>query len=159
MQDDTQRIIDYFYSTVKIVRASDWYWFHYYFYDMEQKMYIMCLCALKYDHILIFFITYIKMSCIIVFLTNFESVISWYFLSQFYKSVKDLHKVQFIISINTNIWSYTITITELSKHQTADKYQRLYDCGEIDLKSDVNIPASSKLHQSTTVSSQCDQFS
>ena len=36
-------------------------------------------------------------------LTNIKSVISWYFLSKMFKPDMDLHKVEFIISINTKI--------------------------------------------------------
>ena len=40
----------------------------------------------------------------VVFLTNSESVISWYFLPQFFEAVKELHKVLFPILINrTNL--------------------------------------------------------
>ena len=34
------------------------------------------------------------------FLANIESVIYWYFVSQFFKVVKDLHKLWFLILIN-----------------------------------------------------------
>ena len=65
-------------------------------------MNIMCYCILNYGNNLIFDIYYINLSCIIVFFTNLESVISWYFLSDFFEAVKELHKVWFPISINRN---------------------------------------------------------
>ena len=71
----------------------------------------MCYFPLTYDENLIFDMFYIKMSCIIVFLTNVESVISWDFLSQVFEAVKGLHKLQFSISINSSIGSFTITVT------------------------------------------------
>ena len=64
----------------------------------------MCYFILNYDDNLIFVVFYIKISCIIIFPTNFKSVISWYFSSQFFKAVQELYKVQFPILINrTNI--------------------------------------------------------
>ena len=46
-----------------------------------------------------------------------------------------------------------------SEHQMSEQYQGSADRGELDIKSYVNWPASGKLRQSTTVSSQCEQFS
>ena len=40
----------------------------------------MCYCSFGYDENHIFDMFYIKMSCIIIYLTNFESVIYWGFL-------------------------------------------------------------------------------
>ena len=42
MQNNTQRIIAYFLSTVKILGVSDQYCFNFYFHEIEQKKYIMC---------------------------------------------------------------------------------------------------------------------
>ena len=77
----------------------------------NKKMYIMFHFRFKYDGNIIFVRFYMKMSPIIIFLSNFKSVISWYFLSHFFEAVKESHIVQFTIFSNTNIWSYTITIT------------------------------------------------
>ena len=60
----------------------------------------MFYCILNYNDSFIFVMFHIKMSCIIIFLTNIESVISWYFLSQFFEAVKEFHKVRFSISIS-----------------------------------------------------------
>ena len=46
-----------------------------------------------------------------------------------------------------------------SEHRTSELYQGSEDRGELDIKSDVNRPASGKLRKSTTVSSQWDLFS
>ena len=46
-------------------------------------------------------------------------------------------------------------LPKISKHQMAGQYQGSDNRGEIDIESDVNLPASGKLRQSTTVSSQC----
>ena len=67
---------------------------------MNEKVNIMYYCILNYDDNLIFVMFYIIISCIIVFLINFESVFSWCFLSQFFEAVKELHKFRFSISIN-----------------------------------------------------------
>ena len=53
----------------------------------------MCYCPLNYDYDLSFVMLYIKTLCIIISLTNFQSVISWYFLLQIFKGVKELHKL------------------------------------------------------------------
>ena len=55
--------------------------------------YIMCYCLLAYCDQIILDISYIKMACIIFFLTNIESVIYWYFLSKLFKGVKKLYKL------------------------------------------------------------------
>ena len=52
-------------------------------------MNIMCYCILNYDDNLTDFMFYIKISCIIVFLKNPESVIYWYFMSHCFKAVKE----------------------------------------------------------------------
>ena len=52
----------------------------------------MCYCTLNYDDNLIIIMIYIKMSCIIVYIANFDSVVSWYFLSQIFEAVKELNK-------------------------------------------------------------------
>ena len=45
-----------------------------------------------------------------------------------------------------------------SEHLKMEQYRGLANCGELDLNSDVNLSATGKLWQSTTVSSQCEQF-
>ena len=80
------------------------------------------------------------------------------FLSQLFIAVNEFHKVWYPISIYTNSGSYIIPITWSSEHQTTEQYQGSADRGELDLKLDVNQPASGKLQQSTTVSSQCEQL-
>ena len=45
------------------------------------------LCSLLKFHVLFFF-------------TTTESLFSWYFLSQFFEAVKELHKLQFSVLIN-----------------------------------------------------------
>ena len=66
---------------------------------------------LTYDDQIILVMFFIEISFIIFFLTNFESVISWYFLSQFFKGFKEFHKLRFSILINSNIQRHQITIT------------------------------------------------
>ena len=56
-------------------------------------------CILNYNDILVFVMFQIKMSSII-FLTNFESVLSWYFMSPFFEAVKEFCKFRFQILIN-----------------------------------------------------------
>ena len=66
---------------------------------------------------LIFAMFYIKMSFITIFLVNFESFISWYFMSQFSKQ---------------------FPLNKIREHQIVYQYQVSDDSGELDLKSDVN---------------------
>ena len=51
---------------------------------------------LNYNNIIIFVIFQIEVSSII-FIINFESMLSLYFLSQVFESVKEFHKLCFII--------------------------------------------------------------
>ena len=89
---------------------------------------------------------YNEMSCIIIFLTNSESVVSWYFPSPFFEAVKELHEVIFPISVNrTN--------------------PRLIFSGQLVIKKHVNVYQQSKLnynHQlyfqkTFNLSSHCQQ--
>ena len=48
----------------------------------------MCYCPLNYDDNLILVMFYIEILCIIIFLTAFESWISWDFMSQFFEAGK-----------------------------------------------------------------------
>ena len=99
------------------------------------------------------------MSCIIVFLNIFESVISWGFLSHV------LRDSNHYINFDLRFWSSAIFEVSLfllpksSQHQTADQYQGSANHGELHLKSDVNWPDSGKLRQSASVYSQCERFS
>ena len=98
------------------------------------------------------------MSCIIVFIKNSISDFLG-FLSQLFEEVKELHKLQFSILININIGSFTISVTyKQREHRMAEQHQGSADCGKLDLKSEVNHPASGKLRKSTTVSSQCEKI-
>ena len=102
MQEDRRRIISY--STVKTTRVSEYIDFIIIFVILNKKMNIICHFIFNYDDNLIFVMFYIKISGIIIFFTNFESVISWYYLPQVFEAVKKLHKLQFTIWINrTNL--------------------------------------------------------
>ena len=64
------------------------------------------------------------------------------------------NRCMFFVSRNVNnslilIWN----------NSTADQYQGSDNRGDLDIKSDVSQPSSGKIRQSTTVSSQCEQFS
>ena len=66
---------------------------------------------------------YIKMSYFIIFLTNFELVISWYFMSQLFETVKELHKVLFSISVNiTNL--HLLFVGQQLRKTRANVYQQ-----------------------------------
>ena len=55
----------------------------------------MCYCPLTYDDNFIFDMFDNKMSRIIVFITNSESVISWTFMSHFWRQSKNDIKCNF----------------------------------------------------------------
>ena len=67
-KNNTQRIIAYCLSTIKIARVSDQYDFYFHFCNMEQKRYIICYCPLTYDDNLILDMLFIEILCIIFFL-------------------------------------------------------------------------------------------
>ena len=75
-----------------------------------------------------------------------------------FKSVDGLYKYWFPILIYTNIESYTNSHYIISENWTAKQYQGSNDLGKLDLKSDVNQPASGKLRQSTPISSPYEQL-
>ena len=57
--------------------------------DRTTKRYIVCYFPLTYNDYLIVDMFYIKTSCSFVFITNIESMISWYFMSQFLNQSKN----------------------------------------------------------------------
>ena len=96
------------YSTVKIDKVSDWYWFYYNYCEIEQQNVHLCYYILNYDENLIFDLLFSYMSFIIIFsqiLNQFSLVISVTFCSE---SVKEIHKLQSPILIYTKIGKYTI---------------------------------------------------
>ena len=115
----------------------------------------MCHFPLTYDDILIFFILYNKNSFITVFLSNYESVVSWYFLSRFFLNQSNNYiKFDFQYRYIPTLEATQFPLHKISKHQTAEQYLGSANFGEIDIKSDVNRLATGKLPQSTTVYSQ-----
>ena len=92
---------------------------------------------MNYDDNLIFVMFYIKVSCITQFLTNLNSVISFFSLSQFFKQSTNYKKFDF-----QYWWTQTFEVTQFPlckpKTQTDGQYPGSADCGEIDLKSDIN---------------------
>ena len=101
----------------------------------------------------------IKVSCIIVFLTNFEAVISWDFLSQIPRQSNNYIKSNFRIQSRATLEVLQSLLPKSSKHRIAEQYQGSVDCGDLDLKSEVNSLGSGKIRQSNTVSIQCEQLS
>ena len=55
----------------------------------------MSYCSLTHDDYLILDMLYIKLSWNVFLLTNIESVLLWYFLSQFSEAIKEFHKLRF----------------------------------------------------------------
>ena len=61
--------------------------------------------------------------------------------------------------MNSNIGNFTIPVTYKQQTPNGRKKQESDDRDKIDIKSDVNRPASGKLRKYTTVSSQCEILS
>ena len=81
VQNNTQRIIDYCISTVKIVRVSDRY-FYFFSVRWNKTRYIICYFQLTYDYNIILDMFILECYVSLFFLQNIESVIYWYFPSQ-----------------------------------------------------------------------------
>ena len=103
---------------------------------LNNKSYIFCYGVFNYDDILslnMFFSKILNQLFLGIFCHNFlkrsKNYINFYLQ---YQSTATLEVSQF-------------PLPQISKHQTAEQYQRSYDCGDLDLKSDVNQPASGKL--------------
>ena len=82
----------------------------------------MCYCVLIYDDNHILFMFYIKMSCIIVSLTNSGTEISWYFHDKF--SEQSTNDVKFDFQyLSTATFKVTQLLSPKNiKHQTTEKY-------------------------------------
>ena len=63
---------------------------------MTTKRYIMCYFTLNHNDSLILDMFYIKLSWNFVFLKNIESVISWYYMPQFFEAVKEFYNLRFL---------------------------------------------------------------
>ena len=101
-------------------------------------MNIMCYYILNYDDNLIIIMIYVKMSFIIVYLTHLESVISWYFLSQYLKQLNNFIKFNFQYRYTPTLEVKQCPLHKSREHPTAIQYHGSADLGVIDLKSDVN---------------------
>ena len=134
------------------------YWNCYYFYyrKIHLKRYILCYCPLNYNNSLISDMFYIKLSCIFVFITNIEYVLLWYFEHNLFAAVKEIHKLRF--------WSTTtsadtkLLLPRPSKQWNTEHGWGSDDCGEVDIDSDVNLPASGNIMQCATVPSKCERL-
>ena len=92
------------------------------------------------------------------FLTNFESVISWYFMSQFSKHSKNYTKFDLQYQSTATFKDTKSPLPKITEHRMDKEYQGSDNRGKLDIKSDVDRPASVKLRQYTTVSSQCERL-
>ena len=125
---------------------------------LNNKSYIMLYYPLTYDDIIILVTFFIKISCIFVFLTNIESVIYCYFMSQFLKQSNKYINFYFKFRSTSTFKDTKFLLPQHSEHWKMEQYQGSDDHGELDFNSDVNWPDSGKLWQSTTVSSQCERL-
>ena len=124
----------------------------------NKKSYMMCYYPLNYDANFIFDMFDIKMSCIIVFSSNFESVLYWTFISHFLRQSKNdiKYNFQFQSTVRLEFSQFLLPIS--SKHQRAYQYKESADSDELYLEPEVNRLASGKLWKLITVSSQCEKF-
>ena len=105
---------------------SDQYCFYFSFLWMNKKMNIMKCCILNYDDNLFFVIFYIKMSCIIVFPKNIESVISCYFMSQFWRQSKNYINFDFLFQSTKPPFLWYLLVTRQGKtHANVYKLSKL----------------------------------
>ena len=74
----------------------------------------MCYYTLTYDDYFHVDIFYIELLCNF-FIIDVECVIYWYFWSQLFESVKEFHKLQFLISIDDNIHRHQIPVKPTEK--------------------------------------------
>ena len=113
--------------------------------------------AIFHSHtmILVFRYVFIKMSWNFVFLKNTKSALLWYFLTEFFSAVKEIHKLQFrwTTSEDTKFLS-----PKPSKYWKTEHYWGSDDCVEVDINSDINCLSSGNLSQSTTLPSQCEWY-
>ena len=114
----------------------------------------MYYCSITYDDSLVFIMFHIKLSQNLVFLTYIESMLSWYFITQFLEVVKEFHKFQF--RSTTKFADTKLQLPQHSKHWKTEQYWGSDNCGKVDLDSDVNFLASVILQKPTTVPSQCE---
>ena len=57
-------------------------------------------------------------------------------------------KYSVVVCVSIGTLNYLkLLLTKIRKHQKTEEYQGLEDRGELDLNSDVNLPASEKLRQ------------
>ena len=156
MQDDTRSISSYCHYTVKTKRVSYFCWFYYNFRDMGETK--CTLCANVY-------LTMMRILYILCFILKFHlsfffsPILNQWFLGIFCHNVlkqwKNYIKFDFQYQSTPRLEVAHLPLHQSSKHLTSEKYQGSADRGNLDLKSEVNRPSSSKLQQWATIYSQC----
>ena len=81
----------------------------------------MCYFPLTYDYTLILVMFYIKMSCIIVFLTNFELVVSYYSSHNFSKKSKNYIRLDLQCQ-----YTPTLEVTKFPLHKSIEHQNELF---------------------------------
>ena len=114
---------------------------------LNNKSYIMLYYPLTYDDIIILVTFFIKISCIFVFLTNIESVIYCYFMSQFLKQSNKYINFYFKFRSTSTFKDTKFLLPQCSEHRKTEQYQGSANRGELDLNLDVNRLDSGKLRQ------------
>ena len=100
----------------------------------------MCYFPLTYNDSLIFVTFCIKMSWRFVFFTNIESVISWYFLTQFLKQSPNFKQIRF--QSTTTFADTKLPLPQHREHCNTEHYRGSTYYGKVDLDSDINGLAS-----------------
>ena len=125
---------------------------------LNHKRYIFCYCILSYNNNCAFDIYVSYMSFIIIFLTNFESVISCHFCHNFSDQTKNYINFNFQFQYTPTLENTLFALHISSEHRTAEQYQGSANCGGLDINTVVNLPSSVKLIQSSTLFSQCEKL-
>ena len=122
----------------------------------NQKNYIMCYWYLTYNNPLLFVVFFIKLSWNFIFLHKYWICDFFVFSNAIFEVVKWFHKIRFWST--TTIADTLLPLPQHIKHWKKDQYRGSVNCGEVDLDSVINCPASENIRQSTTVPSQCDRL-
>ena len=115
----------------------------------------MSYFSLTHDDYLILDMLYIKLSWNVFLLTNIESVLLWYCITQFLKQSKNF--INFYFN-QQKIFRHQIPHNPTQKALKDGAILGSSDIGELYLDSDVNHLASGKLRQFTTVPNQCERL-
>ena len=115
------------------------------FVRLNNKRHILCYCILNYDDNRIFDLYVYYMSFIIIFTTNFESVILYHFCHNFSKHSKNYINFHLKFRSTRALEHTQFLLYTSSKNQTVKKKQGSENFGRLYNNIFLNQPDSSKL--------------